>query len=115
MSTSPSETETLKNILENIHQPGLLDQHPWVGRVFVEDTVERNPHLQNEGPGQKLVAALGELFLRTMPGTPPRRGKRLDTQWGEFGMLAALYFGPLQFGLPVPHSLRDAWGRIDQA
>ena len=50
-----------------------------------------------------------------MPSTPPRRGKRLDTHWGEFGILAARYFAPLQFGTPVPNTLRDAWGRIDSA
>jgi hypothetical protein len=48
-----------------------------------------------------------------MPSTPPKRGKRLDTRWGEFGILAAQYFAPIQFGAPSPASLRDAWGRID--
>jgi hypothetical protein len=110
-----SETELLKSILENIHHPERLDEHPWVSRCFVTDVVERKSSLQNESPGRQLVAALAELFPRTMPSVPPRRGKRLDTHWGEFGLLAALYFAPLRLGLPAPNSLRDAWGRIDQA
>jgi hypothetical protein len=50
-----------------------------------------------------------------MPATAPRRGKRLDTHWGEFGMLAAEYFSPLLFGEPAPASLGEAWGHIDQS
>jgi hypothetical protein len=110
-----TETELLKSILENIHHPERLDEHPWVSRCFVTDAVQRNQALQGERPGRQLVAALADLFPRTMPSVPPRRGKRLDTRWGEFGLLAALYFAPLRLGLPAPSSLRDAWGRIDQA
>ena len=110
-----TETELLKSILENIHHPERLDEHPWVSRCFVTDAVQRNHALQGERPGRQLVAALAALFPRTMPSVPPRRGKRLDTRWGEFGLLAALYFAPLRLGLPAPSSLRDAWGRIDQA
>jgi hypothetical protein len=50
-----------------------------------------------------------------MPSTPPRQGKRLDTRWGEFGILAAQYFTPFFFGQPSPASLRDAWGCIDRS
>jgi hypothetical protein len=110
-----TETELLKSILENIHHPERLDEHPWVSRDFVQEAVRRNQSLQSERPGRQLVRALAELFPRTMPSVPPRRGKRLDTHWGEFGLLAALYFAPLRLGLPAPNSLRDAWGRIDQA
>ncbi|MCK7500508.1 MAG: hypothetical protein MZW92_67395 [Comamonadaceae bacterium] len=49
------------------------------------------------------------------PPTPPRRGKRLDPRWGEFGLLAALYFSPFNHGTPFPSSLLDAWKRIDTA
>ncbi|HLO31262.1 MAG TPA: DUF4012 domain-containing protein [Anaerolineales bacterium] len=115
MSTTHSEAENLKNILENIHHPELLDGHLWASRLFVKDALSTNPQLRKESPGQQLSAALGELFSKTMPSTPPRRGKRLDTHWGEFGILAALYFAPSQQGLPPPNSLREAWGRIDQA
>jgi Protein of unknown function (DUF4012) len=113
MLTSHSEAEILRNILENIHSPERLDCHPWVSRLFVKDAVERNPHLRQQSPGRQLVASLSELFSGIMPSTPPRRGKRLDTHWGEFGILAALYFAPLQFGTQIPNTLRDAWGRID--
>ncbi len=79
------------------------------------DTVARHPEWVELSPGVQLVAALSDLFTTTIPSNPPRRGKRLDTRWGEFGLLAAQYFAPLQFGSPVPSSLRDAWGHIDHA
>ena len=113
MTTSQTESDTLKSILENIHHPDRLDDHPWVSRGFVKDAVRRTEGLGSESPGRQLVAALAEVFPRTQPSVPPRRGKRLDTRWGEFGLLAALYFAPLRLGLPAPSSLRDAWGRID--
>ncbi len=115
MITTQPDVEILRDILENINEPERLNLHPWTSRSFVVEAVERNPHLRNQSPGQQLIAALGDLFSRMMPSTPPRRGKRLDTHWGEFGILAARYFAPLQFGTPVPNSMRDAWGRIDSA
>ena len=68
----------------------------------------------NNSPGYQLLATLGQLFRATMPSTPPREGKRLDTNWGRFGILAALYFAPFEHGSVHPTSLLDAWGRIDQ-
>ena len=70
---------------------------------------------QEKSPGHRLVIAIGKIFPQMMPSTPPRHGKRLDTRWGEFGILASQYFAPLQFGIPVPASLREAWGRIDKS
>jgi hypothetical protein len=110
-----TDTELLKNILENLHNPAMLDAHPWACRAFVKESLARHPELRREGPGRQLVAALGEVFPKIRPATPPRRGKRLDSHWGEFGILASLYFAPLQFGLPVPRTLREAWGQIDPA
>ncbi|MFQ5409289.1 MAG: DUF4012 domain-containing protein, partial [Anaerolineales bacterium] len=94
----------LKRVLERAADPAQLDRHPWA----LELANGANP------PGQLLVCALRDLFREMMPSVPPRRGKRLDTQWGQFGLLAALYFAPLEFGAVRPASLRDAWGRIDQ-
>jgi len=93
----------------------MLNSHPWVSRPFVKDAVARRKELGTQSPGAQLVIALADFFKTTMPSNPPRRGKRLDTRWGEFGLLAAQYFAPLQFGAPIPSSLRDAWGRIDHA
>src|SRR5512138_65283 len=115
MTKKKTDPELLKDILENLRYPERLDSHPWVQRIFVKDAVDRQPELRSECPGRQLAAALGEVFTMVMPSTPPRRGKRLDNHWGEFGILAALYFAPQQFGMPVPTSLRDAWGHIDQA
>src|SRR5689334_16794116 len=115
MAPNQSEAEILRDILEKFRDPAGLDCHPWVSRLFVKDALERHQQLRKERPGQQLITALCELFSRTMPSTPPRRGKRLDSHWGEFGILAARYFAPLQFGTPVPNTLRDAWGRIDSA
>ena len=107
--------ETLKYILETGLKPEELDTHPWTKSLSVLDIVANNPDLQDKGPGQQLVAVIEKLFSEMMPGATPRRGKRLDNHWGEFGILAAQYFAPLKFGIPSPVSLRDAWGRIDQS
>lgn len=115
MSFGRSQLETLKYILENSLQPQELDSHPWTNSLIVLDLIEKMPKLKHQSPGQHLVSAIGLLFFQMMPSTTPRRGKRLDTSWGEFGILAAQYFAPLQFGVPSPVSLRDAWGRIDQS
>jgi hypothetical protein len=106
--------ESLKYILGNIHNPERLDAHPWTRGLIIQDAVANMPELIHKSLGQQLVTTIGRLFLQMMPSTPPKRGKRLDTRWGEFGILAAQYFAPLNFGTPYPTSLRDAWGRIDQ-
>ena len=103
--------DSLKAILEQIHSPDLLDSHPWVSSALVQETLRTDGGA--DSPGRTLVLALERIFAATVPGAPPRRGKRLDTDWGEFGLLAALYFAPLKFGTAIPNSLRDAWGRID--
>ena len=105
--------ETLKYILENSLQSHKLDSHPWAASLIVLESSANE--VQENNSGQQLVNALGKLFTTMMPSTPPKHGKRLDTRWGEFGILAAQYFAPLQFGMPLPASLRDAWGRIDQS
>ncbi|GAB1472134.1 hypothetical protein MASR2M66_30120 [Chloroflexota bacterium] len=114
MSDLP-DVEMLKAILEGGLQLKSLDTHPWVKRRFVLDVVANHPDLRTRSPGQQLLFAIEELFPRMMPSTTPRRGKRLDTHWGEFGILAAQYFAPLAFGTPQPATLRDAWGRIDES
>ena len=110
--TSP---EILKDILKKINQPELLDSHPWTTSLFVQNAVDTLPGLSQKSPGQQLILAIGNLFSQMMPSAPPRRGKRLDTRWGEFGILAAQYFSPLYFGTPYPSSLRDAWRHIDES
>lgn len=115
MVVSRTDIEFLRTILANIHNPGALNEHPWVVRPFVRDVVSRHRELEKEMPGRQLIYAVCELFWKMLPGSPPRRGKRLDTRWAEFGILAAQYFAPLQFGTPVPKNLREAWGRMDQA
>ena len=98
----------LKDILDHLHEPWLLDSHPWAqGRL-----AQRAPGAK---PGERLVQAIRQVFRETMPSAPPRRGKRLDTRWGEFGLLAAQYFAPLAFGLPRPRTQREAWQAIDSA
>lgn len=112
---SPTETaDQLKHILENIQTPSRLDEHAWTGSLVVTQYLAENPAASNLSPGYRLLAALSALFRETMPSTPPREGKRLDTHWGRFGILAALYFAPFEHGTIRPTSLLDAWGRIDQ-
>ncbi len=115
MPPDSDQLEILKYILENSLRPQVLDSHPWGGSLIVLESVANTPDLQDKGSGQQLVNAIGKLFGNMMPGAAPRHGKRLDTRWGEFGILAAQYFAPLLFGSPWPVSLRDAWGRIDQS
>lgn len=104
-----------RNILEQLRSPEQLDDHPWAAKRFVREAVSTHPVLMNKSAGFQLAFAVGELFRKMLPGVAPKRGKRLDTQWGAFGILAANYFAPFLFGEPYPVSLRDAWGKIDEA
>jgi hypothetical protein len=115
MPSNINNLEILKSILENNHQPQLLDTHPWTRSLMVMHASMDMPDLLKKSPGQRLVLVIANLFTKMMPANPPRRGKRLDTRWGEFGILAAQYFAPLIYGEPVPASLREAWGHIDQS
>ncbi len=115
MATNLEYFEILKQLLKNVRDPNSLNGHPWADSLFVEDAVIGDPGLQHESPGGQLVTALADLFPQMMPSTPPRRGKRLDPRWGEFGLLAALYFTPFNHGTAYPTTLMDAWGRIDEA
>ncbi|GAB4501774.1 MAG: hypothetical protein Fur0035_13180 [Anaerolineales bacterium] len=107
--------DLLKNAVENLRDPQRLDSHPWAESAFARDYARRHPESQSLTAGARLAAALNELFAAWQPARPPRRGKRLDTRWGEFGLLAAQYFAPFAFGSPAPRSLREAWQRIDAA
>jgi len=115
MAPGNNQLEELKNILTKALQPQLLDTHPWTRSLIVRQASVDMPELLKKSLGQRLVLAISRLFIQMMPATPPRQGKRLDTRWGEFGMLAAEYFAPLLFGEPTPASLREAWGHIDQS
>jgi len=114
MRLSNNFVDELKSVLEMVHEPEFLNGHPWARSLVVRQYLVDHPAAQEQLAGHQLLAVLEELFRQTMPSTPPRQGKRLDTAWGQFGMLAALYFAPFQFGLVRPKNLRDAWGRIDQ-
>ena len=107
--------EHLREILENLRVPERLDTHPWVNYLFVREATSEDPSLAAKNRGSQLVGAVKRIFSSMMPTTPPKRGKRLDTRWGEFGLLAAQYFAPFVFGLPAPQSMREAWGKIDLA
>ncbi|MBI4772083.1 MAG: hypothetical protein HY784_17120, partial [Chloroflexi bacterium] len=110
-----SLADELKRILEASGDPHLLDGHPWAAGLLVRQAVADDPALERQSQGGHLLAALVGLFREMQPAAPPRRGKRLDTAWSQFGLLAAMYFAPVACGTPRPTSLRDAWGRIDSA
>lgn len=114
MDHSNSKNE-LKFILENLRSPEALENHPWAKSSVVQSEVANDLALQQKSAGQQLVLTLVKLFRQLMPSTMPKRGKRLDTNWGQFGILAAQYFAPIVYGTVTPSSLRDAGGRIDQA
>jgi len=115
MKPSKNHIDELKFILENIRTPARLNDHPWVKSLVVREGVANDNSLSQKNPGYQLIAVLSKLFRQMMPSTPPRQGKRLDTRWCQFGMLAAQYFAPFIYGMAYPPSLRDAWGKIDQA
>ena len=115
MNPTKHNFQQLKTILDQIRMPEQLDKHPWANSLTVQDAVEHDPRLADKSPGSQLLFTLSSLFRQMMPATPPHAGKRLDTRWGRFGILAADYFAPLLFGGKAPRTLREAWGRIDGA
>ncbi len=110
-----SPSRTLKQILRQVRNPQALDDHPWTRSLIVQENHFDATSSGQAGPGQQLIDAIARLFPRLQPSAPPRRGKRLDSRWGEFGLLAALYFTPFNHGTTYPSSFTDAWGRIDPA
>jgi hypothetical protein len=115
MDESTAPFETLKQILRHARQPDLLNAHPWTQSLIVQEALANDPRLVQASPGQQLIGALAGLFKQLQPANPPRAGKRLDPRWGEFGLLAALYFAPFNHGTSFPTSLMEAWCRIDPA
>ncbi len=105
----------LKRILENLRTPERLHAHPWIASLTVQEAVRQDPGLGRKSPGAQLTLAIGALFREMQPATPPDGGKRIDTRWGRFGILAADYFAPLLYGRIYPRTLREAWRRIDPA
>jgi len=105
----------LKQILDNLDSPNHLDNHPWTQSLTVSEVVENDLGLQQKSPGFQLVVALSRLFRKMLPSALPRHGKRLDTPWYQFGLLAARYFAPFEFGLAYPKTLHDAVGCMDEA
>lgn len=110
-----STLDLLKEALDHLDSPSELDSHPWVKSAIVEEACRKIPSLKSSSPGKQLALALTSLFQQMIPVSPPRQGKRLDSRWGEFGILAARYFAPLLFDLPYPRTLREAWEQIDRA
>jgi hypothetical protein len=115
MSESRSDMDLLREVLENLHQPEKLNKHPWIKNRMVVEACNQQPGLSIQSPGRQLIQAICSEFLLMLPDRSPSRGLRLDTRWGEFGILAAQYFAPYLFDLPYPASLRDAWQGIDKA
>lgn len=105
-SSTSSSVELLKQALSNLRQPELLNNHPWA--VLIAGSGSKSA-------GVQLVELLTKVFRNTRPSGPPRTGKRLDTRWGVFGVLAAQYFAPAILGTPSPTSLREAWESLDRS
>ncbi|MBK8418005.1 DUF4012 domain-containing protein [Candidatus Villigracilis saccharophilus] len=101
--TNTLHIELLKEILSNLRAPDMLNDHPW-----------KAPGT-SKSSGEQLVQMVTDVFRKMMPPNPPRKGKRLDTRWGVFGILAAQYFAPFLRGESFPSSLRDAWESLDNS
>ncbi len=110
-----SHITLLKEIINNLANPEKLDNHPWVNKQFVLEAGRQEVTTEDQSPGQRLVEAVTWIFQKLQPPMPPRKGLRLDTRWGEYGLLASLYFAPYKFGTPRPVTFREAWQGIDQA
>lgn len=106
--SNQSPKELLREILENLRKPHVLDDHPWAHDSLKAEAT-------GEGSGERLVQRTFAVFRNMIPNQPPRTGKRLDTQWGVFGILAAQYFYPFHINKPFPTSLKEAWYSIDDA
>jgi hypothetical protein len=115
METPIPAPNLLKTLLNALRDPRVLDTHPWQYARFLQLYLQEHPEATSQPPGTQLALAVGALFQDFMPASPPRRKKRIDTRWAEFGILAANYFAPFLFGLPYPRSLRDSWDLIDAA
>lgn len=110
--TDASPSELLKEILANLRKPDSLNDHPWA--IQINLTARQNPN-SNKSPGEHLVQMVTGVFPKMIPLKPPRKGKRMDTRWGVFGILSAQYFAPFLRGNPFPSSLREAWESIDNS
>jgi len=115
MTHNKERLKSLKFILEHASTPEALNNHPWTQSLLVREALAEDPTLAERNPGQQLLLVIADLFRALLPASPPKSGKRLDTRWGRFGLLAANYFAPLLYGRLYPRSLRDAWRRIDPA
>ncbi|MBX3048640.1 MAG: DUF4012 domain-containing protein [Anaerolineales bacterium] len=112
MNIEQRPSEIIRKLLSQNKDPQLLTDHAWLNSLLVRDYSERNAKASGD-IGYFLLRAMAELFKDMLPSTPPRRGKRLDTAWGQFGVLGAMYFAEIEFGFPAADSLRDSWGKID--
>jgi len=101
-----STVELLKSILAHLHEPEVLNDHPWA--VLISGSKEKTP-------GIRLVELVIRVFRKMIPSGPPRPGKRLDTRWGTFGILSAQYFAPAILATPFPSSVREAWESLDRS
>jgi len=101
-----SSVELLKSLLAHLREPETLNDHPWA--ILISGSKEKNS-------GTRLVDLITKVFRKTIPSGPPRAGKRLDTRWGAFGILAAQHFAPAILGTPIPSSLREAWESLDRS
>jgi hypothetical protein len=108
-----SPSELLKKILANLRKPDSLNDHPWA--IKTNPIIRQQNKDASKSSGEHLVQMVTEIFRKMMPLKPPRKGKRMDTRWGVFGILSAQYFAPLLRGDPFPSSLREAWGNMDDA
>ncbi|MCJ7435615.1 MAG: hypothetical protein MUO77_19200, partial [Anaerolineales bacterium] len=111
-NTDPASVDLLKEILANLRDPGKLNGHPWA--VALNSATGRQ-RLNTPQSGERLVETVTTAFRKMIPPGPPRAGKRMDTRWGTFGILATQYFAPLALGIPFPTSLREAWESMDHS
>ena len=105
--------ELLRKILAHLRDPVALDDHPWA--IHLNSGARQHYQNGQPSPGEQLLKLVETEFRKMIPISPPRKGKRLDTRWGIFGILAAQYFAPLCRGTSFPTSLHEAWDSLDES
>jgi hypothetical protein len=80
MPSNINNLEILKSILENNHQPQLLDSHPWTRSLMVMHASMDMPDLLKKSPGQRLVLVIANLFTKSQE-RHSRKQKKNPIDW----------------------------------
>jgi hypothetical protein len=104
----PFSVRELKRVLLATQVPDELNGHPWAGSAIAAAYRRDEPQAAGMPSGQLLLDAVAAEFRRALPNGKALPRGRLNTQWLQYGLLAARYFAPFLTRRPAPPSLADA-------